>query len=1065
MLRVKRLVLWMGCLFSLIGIWVAIYFQVKHDRNQARKAAETNASNLAKAFEEHVLSTVQQIDSTLLILRDAYQQDPKRFLEQIAIYKKYTHKNLIIQASVIDANGVMVFSELPMPADPLNLSDREHFRVLRDGNGDFLFISKPVIGRISNKWRIMFTRKILRRDGTFGGVMVLSVDPEFYSAFFRTIEFGKHGIVALIGTDRVVRAHTSIGKYRPDIEGQAIPANRPLFDPMKPEAGVYYGLSSTDGINRTWAYRRLQNYPLIVNVGFADDEIYSSANARKKNLFLWGVIVSALLLIGTRLISWLDQRQRQTEGYLREATQRLELATAAGHLGIWDWNVQRDVLVCDNRMLDMYGVAADSFTGDPKKIMQVLHPDDLSDVKEAIKAAVEGGKHLEVEFRIVHPDGAVKMIKANGLVMRNATGEALRMIGLNCDVTDQKRAENALRESEERFRLLVTGIQDYALYMLDPNGMIVSWNEGAERIEGYRAEEIIGRHFACFYPAAEIERGKPGHVLKKAAAQGTHEEEGWHVRKDGSQFWASDVIDALWDDNRQIRGFVKITRDMTGRMLAEQKLQQSEEQFRTLCGSAPIGIFRTDCNGNEVYRNPRLEKITGLTAQESLDKNWSGTIHPDDREETIRLWHETTAAGRLYTHECRVLNSQGEIVWTRALANPIRDLLGNISGYVGTVEDITELRRLNEELLKKQKLESLGVLAGGIAHDFNNILTAILGNLSLARMQMQDAGKLTRRLEETEKATLRAKGLTQQLLTFSRGGKPVKKKIDLGALLKESAVFATHGSNIRCEFLFDDGLWPVEADEGQLSQVIHNLVINAVQAMPDGGTLRVGATNSGLMSGRNNYVEITFTDTGIGIPAQNLPKIFDPYFTTRQKGSGLGLATCHSIIKKHGGSITVTSAQGEGSTFTVRLHASERYDEIGPESQQPAFHGSGRVLVMDDEESVRVIAQSMLEELGYEVECALSASEAVELFRKRKEQGNDFDAVILDLTIPGGTGGKEAINLLRSIDLNVKAVVSSGYSNDPVMANYKEYGFCAVLPKPFSLEEFSTVLQRITEIG
>lgn len=371
------------------------------------------------------------------------------------------------------------------------------------------------------------------------------------------------------------------------------------------------------------------------------------------------------------------------------------------------------------------------------------------------------------------------------------------------------------------------------------------------------------------------------------------------------------------------------------------------------------------------------------------------------------------------------------------------------------------LNKANEEMLRTQKLESLGVLAGGIAHDFNNILTAITGSLSLARQQLNDPKKVEERLAQALNAAARAKDLTTQLLTFAKGGEPVKKLVNLGRIITEAVGFAVTGTAVKCKVEIDEGIWAMEADEGQMSQVIHNLIINAVQAMPGGGIVQVKAENIFCDARNRCEVHVSIADTGEGIPEEHLGKVFDPFFTTKQKGSGLGLATCHSIVKKHDGAIGVSSVEGEGTTIDIYLPAAA---EGKFPDQQPVNNivgGEGHILVMDDEEVVREVITEMLKALGYTVECAENGNEAVQLYQKSRAEAMPFDAVILDLTVPGEVGGKDTIALLKEIDPGVKAIVSSGYSTSPVLANYHEFGFLGIIRKPFRMDEISRVVHDV----
>jgi PAS domain S-box-containing protein len=497
--------------------------------------------------------------------------------------------------------------------------------------------------------------------------------------------------------------------------------------------------------------------------------------------------------------------------------------------------------------------------------------------------------------------------------------------------------------------------------------------------------------------------------------------------------------------------------DITERKRIEEALRESEERYRALIELSPDAIFiRT--GGRLMFANAEGAKLLGVDKPEDIyGREALEFIHPGSRELVLQRVAEALQTGEPSPPtEIKLVGMDGSKVPVEVASVPFR-YKGEIS-LLTIAHDITDRKRMQEELLKTQKLESLGVLAGGIAHDFNNILTAVIGNVSLARMQVGEGHKAAARLAASENALARATDLTRQLLTFARGGEPIKKVIKVGGLIKEAASFAIHGSTVKCQFVLANDLWLVEADEGQLSQVIQNLVINARQAMPEGGTLTLEAKNIRSTQEGKRFVHISVADSGAGIHEHHLQRIFDPFFTTKQLGSGLGLATCYSIIKQHGGNITVTSTLGKGSTFYVDLPAAEQGSVVEADSIIEVVYGSGRVLVMDDEEPVREAAQAMLEELGYTVECAKNGSDTVELYRQRKEEGTPFSAVIMDLTIPGEIGGKGAINFLLKIDPNVKAIVSSGYSTDPVMANYSEFGFVAVLRKPYRPQEMSVIL-------
>ncbi len=521
------------------------------------------------------------------------------------------------------------------------------------------------------------------------------------------------------------------------------------------------------------------------------------------------------------------------------------------------------------------------------------------------------------------------------------------------------------------------------------------------------------------------------------------------------------------------RAFNTMVQDLESERVA---IKSEKERLSVTLRSIGDGVVTTDTEGNIFLMNRMAEKLTGWSQEDAFDRHLSEVFHVINEHTGERL--ETPVDKVIKTGKTVELQNSTVLIakdGTRRIITdssaPIRDRDSKIIGVVLVFSDITEKHKMEEELMKAQKLESLGILAGGIAHDFNNLLTSVLGNISLAKTVKMSHAEMKKSLQDAEKASQRAKDLSYQLLTFAKGGAPMKKTTLITDIIKDSSDFILRGSNISCEYNFPHDLWPVEVDPGQINQVINNLIINSKQAMPNGGIVCIDAQNvvmrrdNALKLGPGKYVVISIKDTGPGIPAEYISRVFDPFFTTKEEGSGLGLCTSYSIIKKHDGRITAESKPDAGALFTIYLPASAQNIWKARDKEDDLIRGKGKIMVMDDEELIRDLAAGMLNMLGYDCALAKDGLEGLEAYKRGMETGASFDAVIMDMTIPGGMGGTETVAMLQDMDPSVKAIVSSGYSNDPVMSDYKQYGFQGVLIKPYTIQDLSKVLNKVFTSG
>jgi PAS domain S-box-containing protein len=932
--------------------------------------------------------------------------------------------------------------------------------------------------------------------------------------------------------------------------------------------------------------------------------VFESAHARKDGTIM-PVEVNAMIIDydGEKVIfsSVRDITKRQeAEQALLISESRLKEAQRIAHLGSWEWDISTDRVFWSDELYLIYGYEPQEISPDYGLIVDAMHPDSKKEFLDAIDAALKRKRPFEMDYDFFRKDGTVASLHTIGKAHFDVDGKPTRMFGIVQDITEQKRAQRTLRESEEKFRTIFDRANDGILIVNISTKKFSEANKTICDMLGYAKEEILLLGIENIHPAADVSRVME-EFSRQMRGEKTIAEDLPVMRKDGSVFYA-DICAALIILGGEQYG-VGIFRDITERKKSQESLRERERQLAESQRIARIGSWERDLITGRVIWSDEMFRLLGLDpgGTEASLQLLTEMMPRDDRERFTEAVKETLYTNKPYSIDYRVTlkdgsvktlharavvirnkdgkplifrgtsqdvtdlrkietalrnsrdfvesildtvdeafividrdyvitmannayarqvnmplrdiigkhcheishqsskpcfesgedcsvrhcfetgepyscvhrhkSKDGSILYVETKAFPLKDPSGNVISAIEVINNITDKHLLEEQILRTQKLEAVGLLAGGIAHDFNNLLQGVFGSISMAKLFSDKEGKAYAMIEVAEKALYQATNLTKQLLTFSKGGEPLKKVIGLPSVIDDAARFALSGSNVDYRSVSDERLWPVEADEGQITQVINNIVLNACESMPEGGTVRIEMRNVlidetvGLPLKKGKYVQVDIRDSGTGIPESHLSKIFDPYFTTKKKGSGLGLATSYSIIGRHGGVITVSSQLGAGSTFSIYLPASEQRLSAHETPKKDLVAGKGRILVMDDEELVRTIAGHMISRLGYDVDFAENGEEAIEKYSGAMKTGRPFDAVILDLTIRAGMGGEETIRKIAELNPAVKAVVSSGFSDDDIVSNYRDYGFRAVLSKPYRIEALSEVLHGLLRRG
>jgi PAS domain S-box-containing protein len=790
---------------------------------------------------------------------------------------------------------------------------------------------------------------------------------------------------------------------------------------------------------------------------------------------------------------------RHSERALRESEKRYRRLFLAHPYPMWIYDRETlRFLAVNDAAIAFYGYSREEFE---RMTLQEIRPEEeLDNFRTKVQSMRPGSNQLGV---VTHrcKDGRFVRVEITTLVFTDQGRD--QVLGIAMDQTERERAQAALRESESRYRLLFENSHigiiecDFRSTMEWMEGLRAAGVTDLGEWADQHAEEMtaamnrlpmVGMNAAALRlvgaKTLEDVTANVAHILSPeawalrrqsflAAWQGRNEAEGemalyaldGTTRHVHSHWWVPMV-----DGNQNFERTSIALLDLTQAKTAELELAAERERLAVTLSAMAEGVVTTDADGQIRFINKAACVITGWTSAAAVGRRIGDVCtlrHEKSGAVVAPPVVAALAAGRAVDlpPQTTLLRRVGGRGLVEGCCAPIRDQDGKGIGAVLVLRDVTERSRLEAELQRASKLESVGILAGGIAHDFNNILAIVMGNLTLAQLDAGTGAAALRWLKEAERGAFRARDLTQQLLTFAKGGDPVRTAVLLPEIVREAAKFALHGSTVRGEFEIEDNLWAAEVDGGQIGQVVQNLVINAMQAMKGGGSIRITLRNeevaadstTPLAAGR--YLRLSLADTGTGIRPEHLARIFEPYFTTKEQGSGLGLATVYSIIRKHQGHVAVESELGKGTTFHLWLPAAKQAPTEAVLSRSPFEVMQGRILFMDDEEPIRQMVNVLLGRLGLTVKTVADGAELVREYAAARSTGQPYDLVMMDLTVPGAMGGREAMQELRKLDPAVRAVVSSGYSGDPVLANFREHGFCGIVPKPYRVNDLIKVLR------
>ena len=1091
-------------LMPLCMVGYTAYMQQEHDIEEAEELTASVASQI-ESDQNMLLAGAEQLVATVSNLPMVRQRDAAAvntlFAELIAANPR------LINIAILDRSGTLWASGRPVK-DALSFNDRRYFRNViatgRPASGEY------TVSKVSRDTIISFGYPIKDRTGVITDVMVVVFPLEAYSRLYG--EKVAAPVSSILITDhKGTILYSSVSR---DLAGKT--DRNDLFRQMVagPAVGSFEARGNLDTL-RIFSYRKLtmkgETVPyMYIRTGLTKDVVL--AKSRKDLLLSTEVLVSSMLLllclavyqckreVLDRITQLLGATQRISDGDLsvripagtaenelcllghafnnmacqlqlagdarRESEEKYrELVENAGSI-ILKWDNNGTIIYFNEFAEKFFGYAQDDIIG--RHLVGTIVPErdssghDLAEMIRNICMTPEA--FINNENENIRKNGERVWISWNNHALISPDGSKTGILSVGQDITERKRIETELQKSEQRFRAYVENAND-VVFALSADGLFTYVSPKWKEAFGYDREETIGKPFPPFVHPDDVKGCFDFLHMVMTTGKSRSGVEYRVLCKDGTYLWYTANGALIKDPATDTISFIGIGRDITERKQHEKTLLQSEEKFASVFHASPDAIVLSHLDDSQILDvNDGFTRMTGYTAEQVIGKSareinlWRDYSDREKLESVVRKHQE------IKFFEAHLTTSTGSSLLVQISARIIT--IDGVSCLLSIIRDITERDYILNELIKAQKLESISTLAGGIAHNFNNVITGVIGYISYAKRHAADAAKVMQILDSAEKSSYRAAGIARQLLTFSQGGTPVRKPVPVDTLVRESVSLFLSGSNIKGA-IECDSCQMVAVDSHQISQAFNNIVLNAVHAMPEGGTLSVRVAASTLFEGNRyslppgEYVNIIFTDTGCGIRRDDLKKVFDPYFTTRDSGTGLGLSTTHSIIVKHDGHIDIASEVGKGTTITILLPTMTQ-EQLRDENITDVINrmAGGAILVADGEELMRDFIRDILTGLGYRVISCGSGEEAWLLYREAREKGAPYSAVIVDSSIRDITSAETARRIL-DIDPDACLIAASSDAGDPAIVDFRAFGFSAALTKPYRSDELLEALHDV----